>query len=998
MEKLSVKSPPVQVMALNRQQIRSALKLWPDAHKLGEHPLAHLNLVDRRRQSNGQNFADTILGRGVALRYLLSETIEQLKPAGASPVFTQPSWRHYYILKEQFLNHRRAQDIQDEMGISESGYFADQRDALDYLANALREQEEILGQVPALAPDSALPTPPPAGVVISTPSNLPQPPTPFIGREEERQHIAELLARPDCRLLSLVGPGGMGKTRLAIQTAHEYAESHQVTAVFVPLDGIETAELMVPAIAKALQYSFDTQEAPRPQLISFLRSRHLLLVLDNFEHIISQGVQLISDLLAQTPQVKILVTSRERLNLRGEWVLAIQGLKVPEAPEALTMREYSAVSLFLRTLERMRGDVPIAADELAEVVKICHMVEGLPLALELAASWGNFMACDEIAQEIQSNLDFLGGAFRDLPERHQSLRAVFNHSWVLLSLQEQAVFRQLSIFRGSFSREAAKQVAQASLPILHTLVSKSLLVVGDDGRFAIHALLRQYANEKLQEQPAEWQETQDKHGRYFIHFLRQHIPLLKEGGRQHQALAEAELEMENVRQAWRWALNQGQAHLLLETAEAVYLFYSMTNRIQEGSDTVQLLINKLEGQADHSPAEPQLLGVALGIQGRFRYNMGQSELSRTLFKRALDLVREHGTPHNIALVSMLAIQANILEEPYKAPRLYGEALALFEALGDSWGMAHCHVKFVAYLRQSQAPDSYGRQKDLLRQSLQLRQQIGDQRGIAHSLNYLGDMAYERGIYEEAQQYAEASLKIYEELGDNLGRAYALNHLGQVAGTTGQYGQAQKHYHESLRILREYGNPRELSICLDCVGYITYLLGDWDRAEQHYQESLSLSRESNDPAGTAWSLHNLGDVMRARGQYAEARRLYNESQELHKLADPLSWGRATSLDKLGRVALQMGDGPAAEAYFWEALDIAFKTERYREVADAVLNLAKVYLQRGKVNKAAEMVQAVLNHQATAKEARDEAEGLQEQLPVPAQVRYLNVIAEEILYGR
>lgn len=972
--------PPTTSASITRQHIRQALKRWHQAPALGQLPLAELQCTTAVRQQH--QYADSPAGRGVALRRLLQDQLDALKPHDTAPDYSDRNWRIYYILQAQFVDQRAAQDIRDELGISESGYFNDQRQGLDWLAQRLQEQE--MKAVAAEQPDA---------VVVTTPNatsapQLPHAPVAFIGRQQERAQLAELLAQADAQLITLVGTGGMGKTRLAIQAAQDYYEATGDAVYFVPLETADTADLLVPTIAQAIQLNFDTQGNPQQQLLNFLRGRALLLVLDNMEHLLPAGAEFLPEMLTAAPHLRVIVTSRERLHLRGEWVLELTGLEVPP-PEAETKttvmalgERYSAVQLFLTALARGRGQGELVTtdDERTAVAEICRLVSGMPLALELAASWGNMLSCADIATEIRASLDFLAGTYRDLPLRHQSLRAVFEHSWRLLTPIEQANFRQLAVLRGSFSREAAASIVGARLPTLHALASKSLLQVTAHKRYVVHPLLRQFAAEQLQAQPGEQNTVQTAHSRYYLNWVAAHTAGLKQGHRQTETMAAFLAELENIRAAWHTAVWQKAWGLLLDAAVGLSYFYHNTNRFQEGLEVLTSTAVALI-QSDATNEAQQLRGLILGLQGRIHHVLGQREAAQSTFQRSLPLLLTHGTDEQTALIRLFAIEANLPDDGWQPQALYKTCLAYFAGADDEWGMAYCHVKYVSHLRLSGIVVEPEYQRRLLEESLRLREKIGDQRGVASSLSLLGDLAYERGDYAEARQCALRSLTLYDELGDNLGRALALNHLGQVAGSKGEYGEAKRYYEESLALLRAHGNPREISVCLDCVGYITYLLQDLDTAEVHYQESLELSQEMGDVAGTAWSLHNLGDIARARQDFATARELYEQSYQLHTTIDVLSWGGAVALDKLGRVRLALDDIATAEADFRLALDIAHKTERYREMLDALLNLARVALAKGDADRARELLAVVVNHPATARETYDTAVGLLAERPVP-----------------
>jgi predicted ATPase len=959
------------------KSVRRALKCWHDVRHLSQHPLAVLPLVQNQAYAGQED------GPGLVLRRLLRCMIEEMRPTEAEPDFTRRRWRYYTILKEQYINGRRTIELRDELGVSESGYFADQRQALKRLGNRLREKEIAIeaatqptatstSSVQAVSEKVADISQPIRGLA---PVHLPQQPTPFIGRWQERQQIAGLLAQPDCRLISLIGPGGMGKSRLSIQVAQEQAHHFKDGVFFIPLAPLEQAAYVVTAVAAGVGLSFDSQTDPQEQLLNFLRQKEALLVLDNFEHVLG-GVSVVQTLLQQAAGVKIITTSRERLNLRSEWVILIDGMKFPEADllqadplDHTTLTNYSAVQLFEGVAQRQLGE-PLPESALLYVARICRLVQGMPLGIELAASWVHLIPCREIVTEIERNLDFLAGSFRDLPERHQSLRAVFTHSWNLLTEVEQTVFCRLSLFRGSFTRQAAQQVAGATLPVLHTLNNKSLLTRRPSGRYVVHVLLRQFAAERLRELPTVWTLTHDQHSRYFLRFLQAETAVLRQGGRQRDGLTRLKKELEDIRLAWRWAGEKNQVDLLHGAAEPLYLLYTMLNRLREGEQAFARVVAQ-----QHLSTQPdeRVLGLALAFQGRFNLDLGHLALAQQLLRQSVLILQQGGADlRQTALTGTLAIEANLPEADMQPEQLYETAVAYFTQAGDDWGLATAHFNLVAHYRTIGSPHHYDREQQLLQQSYTLRQKIGDQWGLAKCLNNLGIIAYERGHYPEAEQYARQGLQLHRHLGNRLGVAYSLQHLAQAVGIQGAYLQARQHYEEALAILEAFGNRREIAICLDCIGYMFYMLDDIAAAQRYYEESLHICQQMDDAQGIAWSLHNLGDVARRQGATAKARQLYQESHELHCRQEPLAWGRVVALEKLGRTTLVLGRYEEAMALLQEAFELALQTERFREAMDALHAMAQILWHWQQPEQACGCLELVLSHQATAKETLDAAQ--------------------------
>ena len=682
---------------------------------------------------------------------------------------------------------------------------------------------------------------PPLRSLTACPNNLPPQPTPFLGREEELAEIQKLLERPSCRLLTLVGPGGIGKTRLALQAAADIIEAFPHGVYVVPLAPLSPEDFLVTtigeflltsAVAEALGFTFYGKEDPKAQLLNYLREKELLLLLDGFEHLLP-GTALITDILNGAPKVKALATSRERLSLQGEWAVTITGLKVPEDPPGPDYEDYGAVCLFVETARRTDSGFLVRNEERECIGRICQLVEGFPLGIELAAAWVRVLSCREIVREIEKNRDFLESTLRDAPERHRSLRAVFESSWEHLKVEEKYAYQRLSVFRGGFTREAAEAVARTTLPLLSALLDKSLLRKGPTGRYEILEILRQYAEEKLNAHPGEKESIRDLHSRFFADFLQKRQSALR-GGEQKEALEEIGRERDNVRQAWSWSLERGKAEEIDRSVDALTSFFDILSRFQEGEETFGMAVEVLSAKGEKEPERDNVLGKLLARQGMFSHRLGRYEQSRELLSRSLPLIRTSGSAAEIAFVqNNLGHVAHHRGEFKEAKQLFKESLALFKELGD-------------------------------------------RRGISFAFNNLGIVSSALGEFEEAKRLSRESLVLFKELGDHRGEAAALNNLGHATHHQGELEEAKRLFQESLTLCRKLGDRRVTAAALNNLGNVVHKLGEYAEAAPCYRESLTIYRELGDRRGIALSLYNLGDVARIQGEVRTARNSYQEA--------------------------------------------------------------------------------------------------------------------------
>jgi predicted ATPase/DNA-binding SARP family transcriptional activator len=426
--------------------------------------------------------------------------------------------------------------------------------------------------------------------------------TPFIGRQVEKARLAGQLGDESCRLLTIVGAGGMGKTCLAVEVAAMLKDAFCDGATFIPFASITSRDLMVSAIAGALDIAFFGPDEPKHQLFAYLRNKEMLLVLDNLEHLL-ENIGLVVEILEAAPNLKLLATSREPLSLHAEWVFDLEGLSyLPVTPQNPTgavpkhreIANYDATRLFVQSARKACANFVLDQTAAPAVARICQLVEGMPLALELAAGWLRILLLEDVVAEIRRGLDLLEATTRDLSSRHRSLRAVFDHSWCLLSEVEKQALRRLSVFRSGFTRKAAAMVADVSLPLLLSLRNKSLLKTSALKRFEWHPLVWQYCKEKADAYPEESVETRDRHCAYYVAFLHGQTCFIQGGERQKEAHTKIESEIDNVRAAWRWAIEQRDRNALELAWACLERFFYVRGLFKEGEEAFTAAVECLD--------------------------------------------------------------------------------------------------------------------------------------------------------------------------------------------------------------------------------------------------------------------------------------------------------------------------------------------------------------------------------------------------------------------
>jgi predicted ATPase len=711
--------------------------------------------------------------------------------------------------------------------------------------------------------------------------NWPHPATPLIGRQAEMAQLGERLSNTACRLLTLTGPGGIGKSRLALAAAAEHAWAFDHGAAFVPLAPVDAPGYFASALAHAVGVPLAGLADPREQLILALRDREMLIVLDNFEQLLAarapgekgrEALTWLAELVARLPKAQFMVTSRERLNLQGEWLFDVAGLPYPQAETTPGEAAASgAVQLFVQCARRVRAEFAPADTELTAAARICRLAAGMPLAIELAAAWVRVLGCDEIAGEIEQGLGLLSSSLQDVSERHRSMRAVFDHSWTLLSADEQRAFRSLSVFRGGFEREAAQAVAGVSLPLLSALVDKSLVQRGEARRHDLHPLSAQYARERLREANDE-AAICARHAAYYLKLAESAEAGLR-GSEQQAWLARLDAEHDNLRTALEW-MRESAPDDFVRLSGALWRFWQLRGYLREGR---QWLDSALAHSAPTAARARALRGAAALVwrQGDFGLARRLAEDSVALWRTlgdAADYSRaaEYSRRGLAEALAVLGLAVGYPGEHAAARAALEESAGLFRECGDAWGLALA-LFYLADMwhitKAGDGPMSGGSARELLEESLALFRQTGDRWGIAQPLHGLGYMAYRAGDYAQARRWLEEALQLRREINDRWLTAQTLNILGEVARCEADYHRAEAFYQESLALYQSLDARGRVAMVTCNLGYAAGRRGNKRRAHALFAESLAGYQRLGDQWGEAASLEGLAAVEPDAGRAA-----------------------------------------------------------------------------------------------------------------------------------
>jgi predicted ATPase/transcriptional regulator with XRE-family HTH domain len=792
---------------------------------------------------------------------------------------------------------------------------------------------------------------------LRAPGGLPLSLTALIGREHERAAAAALLRAPATRLVTFTGPGGTGKTRLAVQVAADLRETFPDGAWFVALAPITDPALVLPAIATTLGLREASGQAPLAHLYDYLRAKRMLLVLDNFEQVLDAAAG-VAALLAPAPGLTVLVTSRVALRVRGGREFPVPPLALPAAtaaPTVETLAASAAVRLFVERAHEVRLDFALTAENASAVAAICRRLDGLPLAIELAAAWIKILPPAQLLARLTDRLRLLAGGGPDLPDRQQTIQATIDWSYNLLAPAEQILFRRLAVFTGGWILDAAEAVCDFRLadgatpqsairnPNLDVLagllrlVNASLVIAEEregEERYRFLETIRAYAEEKLRK-AGEAETAHARHGDWFLRFAEEAAPHLR-AAEQLAWLAQLETEHDNLRAALDWCLAAPDgAETGLRLAGALWEFWLIRGHLSEGRRRLAAALARPGAEAPTAVRAQALCGLS-----RLALFQGDFGSARAPIEESVALWRALGDDLGLAraldgLQELLHAQGEGTQVAHME-----EAIRLYERAGEAHGLARATM-LVGVLAEERGERATFRRA--LERNIAFYREIGDRRELAIALMRQAWVAPDEGSYTEGLRLIAEALTYMRALNDKTGIMDATMQMASMARMMGDYARAAEFYEEALALGRDLGSRSWMAGLLLGLGNVARDQHDPARAEQLYTEALALSREVSDKLSTAWNLRSLGALAEGAGANERALELYEQGLALFReigLATDVAWMQRD----LGQVALQRGDLERAAALFAESLRIMQAHNNGLGILRGLLGLGAVAAER------------------------------------------------------
>ncbi len=781
---------------------------------------------------------------------------------------------------------------------------------------------------------------PPLKTLDARPNNLPIQLTSFIGREKEIKDVKDNLKQN--RLLTLTGTGGAGKSRLALQTAADVIDEYENGVWFAELAAVSDPEFLTAAINNSLGIKEEPKKTPEETLVDHLKDKEILIILDNCEHLINACADLTERLLSSCPKLKIIATSREALNCSGEQIFKIPALTHPDpnsgdTPEQLT--QYESVRLFIERALFVNPKFRVTNENAPALAEVCSRLDGIPLAIELAAARIKVLPIEKIYERLDDRFNLLTGGKRTALPRQQTLRALIDWSYDLLSEEERTLWSRLSVFSGGWTLEAAEEICSdepidknSIIYLLSDLTEKSVIIFDQEKtRYRILETIKQYGFEKLSDKNLMFLH----HLKYFIELSEKAEPeLLKENMKFWLDIIDA--DHNNFISAIEWSVNNDNTEKGAIIAAALGGFWNIRGHYSAG---IRLIKNILQSS---EALDKSLKSKVLSWIGVLKWRQGDYEQAEKYHKENLASGKEIGDKRGIATsLNSLAVVSFYRGDHEQAEKYLKESLTIEKEIGDKRGIA---VSINSLGNVSFDRGDFEQAEKYFKESRAILEEFGDKRGMAASINNLGNVSFNRGDYEQAEKYYRECLAIRKEIGDQRGIAASTGNLGNVLSARGDFEQAEKYHKENLAVRKKLGDKFGIAKSLENLGNVSIARGDHKQAEKYHKESLAIRKEIGDKAGTANSMNSMGNVSFVQGDFEQAEKYYKESLAIFKEIGDKT-GIAESMDNLGNVSSARGDYEQAEKFHKESLAIRKEIGSKKGIAESMLGAGNIANDQG-----------------------------------------------------